>query len=634
MLFGWEKVRVSHLPTGKFGFRAVAIVLFFSLLLLLVSLSGCLSRVDLYDMATTSKIAIKNGDEYLEEGTGFCDFGAVFLFESAQITLTVENSGGAVLSISSIYFVSGERSQFFVDASSLNSRISTGSSSSFVLIFTPSTPGYKTAVIRIESSEGDSFSFSTSGYGQSTVKEPDISVKQGSDELIDGYGLYDFQGIEIGSTSASVTFTLLNDGNAQLSVNDVFLSSGDTSQFQLLVPSVPQCLKPGESMTLTITFSPTLIGNQYTEVHIVNDDPNENPYVFSVTGYGEPGPEPHINVKQESMEIPFQSGLYDIGHTLLTYSSTPAIFTIENTGKGDLHLYSISLVSGDTDLFSVTEVPVDLVKSGTDTSFAIIFSPTTVGYKSAVVSIESNDPDENPYEFTIVGYGDSQSVPDISIPQVEPGGSYDFGDKKVGEIKTEQFKIKNTGTGDLTITSIILSSGDISQFRLDLSRMSSHIPPGKETEFDVQFNPTITGNITAFISIESNDPDEKIYTFTLSGYGNQAPVADIVVTQGQTEYPDGSTCNLGVVLSRKTVTLTITNVGTDELLIQNILLMEGDPDFTLDLTFTSFSLPPGEDTDIRVTFDPIEYGDRWRNLVINSNDPDESPYNIRFEGNY
>ena len=90
--------------------------------------------------------------------------------------------------------------------------------------------------------------------------------------------------------------------------------------------------------------------------------------------------------------------------------------------------------------------------------------------------------------------------------------------------------------------------------------------------------------------------------------------------------------DFGQVSGSITRTFTIENVGTEDLEITNILLMDGDPDYTLDLVTTAFIISPSGSTTFDVTFNPQGGGIRWKNLVINNNDPDETPYNIRLEG--
>jgi hypothetical protein len=160
----------------------------------------------------------------------------------------------------------------------------------------------------------------------------------------------------------------------------------------------------------------------------------------------------------------------------------------------------------------------------------------------------------------------------------------------------------------------------------------SSVVPNNTTKFYIDFIPTQTGNISATVTIQNSDSDENPYTFTVTGYGDPAPIADINLKRGSTSYPDGATYNFGGIGGSSTRTFTVENLGTADLHINNILLMEGDLDYTLDLTGTAFTVTSGGSTTFMITFDPQGGGTRWRNLVINSNDLNESPYNIRLEG--
>jgi hypothetical protein len=182
------------------------------------------------------------------------------------------------------------------------------------------------------------------------------------------------------------------------------------------------------------------------------------------------------------------------------------------------------------------------------------------------------------------------------------------------------------------ITSVSLTAGDTSQFQIDIMSMSSNVGPGDNTKFIIFFLPTKTGNLLAEVTIDNNDPDEDPYTFSVAGLGESAPIADIKVLQGITDYPDGSIYDFGQVSGSQTRTFTIENVGTEDLEITNVLLMDGDSDYTLDLASTAFIISPGVSTTFDVTFSPQGAGIRWKNLIINNNDPDETPYNIRLEG--
>jgi len=116
---------------------------------------------------------------------------------------------------------------------------------------------------------------------------------------------------------------------------------------------------------------------------------------------------------------------------------------------------------------------------------------------------------------------------------------------------------------------------------------------------------------------------------------NSVPEPDINLKQSGNDVPIGGLGHdfsyIQIGTSSSPATFTIKNLGTDDLNITNILLTADDPDFTVDLSSTVFTIPPSGITTFYVTFTPQGYG-RYRNLVINSNDPNVSLYNLRLEG--
>lgn len=81
-------------------------------------------------------------------------------------------------------------------------------------------------------------------------------------------------------------------------------------------------------------------------------------------------------------------------------------FTIKNIGTNTINLTGTPLVNiiGSTD-FTVIAMPVTPINTSNSTTFQIRFNPSTIGIKTATVSIASNDSDENPYIFEIKGIG-------------------------------------------------------------------------------------------------------------------------------------------------------------------------------------------------------------------------------------
>jgi hypothetical protein len=112
---------------------------------------------------------------------------------------------------------------------------------------------------------------------------------------------------------------------------------------------------------------------------------------------------PEISIYQSSIAI-MNGGNHDIGGQILNLGRE-IIFTIKNTGTADLTITTpISIAGTDEDQFSMIEQPSTV--PGSDSAIFIVeFLPTTPGAKTATISISSNDSDENPYSFDILGRG-------------------------------------------------------------------------------------------------------------------------------------------------------------------------------------------------------------------------------------
>lgn len=92
-------------------------------------------------------------------------------------------------------------------------------------------------------------------------------------------------------------------------------------------------------------------------------------------------------------------GIFDLSET------STATFTVENSGSATLSLDGspiVDITGADSDQFSVTVQPPNSVTFGPgEEDFEVEFNPTSVGQKIAEITIDNDDSDENPYNFTI-----------------------------------------------------------------------------------------------------------------------------------------------------------------------------------------------------------------------------------------
>ncbi|WP_228853573.1 lamin tail domain-containing protein [Aegicerativicinus sediminis] len=86
-------------------------------------------------------------------------------------------------------------------------------------------------------------------------------------------------------------------------------------------------------------------------------------------------------------------------------SSQTKSYRIQNLGGADLTINNINITGQNSGDFAVTLNPDSVIAPGEITNFEITFSPSSIGPRTATVSISNNDSDENPYKFTVGGTG-------------------------------------------------------------------------------------------------------------------------------------------------------------------------------------------------------------------------------------
>ncbi len=138
-----------------------------------------------------------------------------------------------------------------------------------------------------------------------------------------------------------------------------------------------------------------------------------------------------MNVQGNSRTIadgdtePSSSDHTDFGTTNVTSGTVIRTFTIQNLGGGTLNLGGsspyISISGTHSSDFSVTSIPSNSIAASSSTTFQITFDPSAAGVRSATLSIENNDSDENPYNFSIQGTG--LAVPTVTTQAVSNIGS-------------------------------------------------------------------------------------------------------------------------------------------------------------------------------------------------------------------
>ncbi|WP_055436611.1 LamG-like jellyroll fold domain-containing protein [Lacinutrix algicola] len=94
----------------------------------------------------------------------------------------------------------------------------------------------------------------------------------------------------------------------------------------------------------------------------------------------------------------------DFGSAIIGNSITRT-YTINNLGTLNLNIGTLTISGTNALNFVVTSPPSLIVTPGSSTTFDVTFTPTTVGFKTANISIINNDTNENPFNFDVQGSG-------------------------------------------------------------------------------------------------------------------------------------------------------------------------------------------------------------------------------------
>lgn len=640
--------------------------------------TGLSPELDVYG----NGVSIISGDD-TPAASDSTDFGEADIQSgSVLVTYKLKNTGGATLTLSggSPYLsISGTHSAEFSVVGIPASTVAAGDSTQFIIEFNPADNGVREASVSIASDDLDEnpFTFDIQGTGTSYpevhVCSGGITIEDG-DDTPSGTDSTDFGSEDIITGLAVRTFYVHNTGSGTLNLTDVpLVQITGTNAGDFIVSQQPSgsTVTSGDSLQFQVSFDPTTTGIRTASITISNDDSDENPYSFSIQGLG-------TSTIDEEMEVlgngeiiehgdttPRSADFTDMGTAEISGIPTTSTFVIRNVGYAVLNLTGpppyVDITGTHAAEFSISSSPATSIAiDSATTTFEVTFTPVGLGTRSATISIQNDDADENPYTFAIEGAGiyDPNSRSEIevkgnmiSIPNgdITPGSAdgTDFGSVEVVGAFTvsKTYIIHNNGDDDLVLGAtpkVTLSGSHASDFTVT-SQPASPVAPGSSVSMTIEFDPSATGTREATVSIDNSDPAESPFTFSIQGAGTTEP--EIRVSGNGTTISNGDAtpsaedstafgevdANLGV----QYVTYLIHNSGSAALTLTGSPRVNLTGTHASDFTVVSQPATPisvNDSTEFIISFDPAIVGTRTATVSIQNDDPNESPYTFDIEG--
>jgi sugar lactone lactonase YvrE len=402
---------------------------------------------------------------------------------SGSQSVTLTNTGSAALTFTSIA-VTGTNASSFDFGNSCGTSLAAGASCGIHGHFTPPAIGTFTAGITITDNAGGSpQSIALSGTGANAP--PSLSASS-----------IGFGSVKVGTTSASQSVTLTNNGPAVLSIASIAVTGPGASSYGF-ANSCGTSLAVGVNCTIHGHFAPATMG-AFTAAIAITDNAANSPQTIALSGTGV---EPVVSLSATSISFP---------STKAGSTSASQSVTMTNTGNGALSIASIAVTGVDASSFGFANSCGTSLAVGANCAIHGHFAPATMGAFTAAIAITDNAAN-SPQTIALSGTG---VEPVVSLSAT----SISFPSTKVGTTSASQsVTMTNTGNGALSITSIAVTGVDASSFGF-ANNCGTSLAPGASCSIHGHFAPTVTGALTAAITI-TDSASGSPQSIALSGTG-------------------------------------------------------------------------------------------------------------------
>lgn len=299
-------------------------------------------------------------------------------------------------------------------------------------------------------------------------------------------------------TSKSLSLAVNNVGKTSVTISSAAVS---TKYFSLTAPSLPLTVAAGQSVSLTLAFTPNAAGT-FTANAAIGSDASSAITNITLNGTGISDGQLASNPASEAF------GTVTVGGT----QSQSVVLT--NIGGTNVTISSATVSGAGFQLAGLT-MPLTLTPSQS-TSFSVTFAPQATGAVSGNVTITS-DATNPTLAMTLSGTG-TTAVGQLAVTPT----TLNLGSVVVGTSGSASGKLTANGA-NVTVTA---AGSNNSVFAIGGLTLPVTIPAGESIPFSITFSPLTAGTANGTLTLASN-AQPATTSESLTGSGTPAPTHSV-----------------------------------------------------------------------------------------------------------
>jgi hypothetical protein len=194
----------------------------------------------------------------------------------------------------------------------------------------------------------------------------------------------------LGSTSAALAVKLTNSGAGVLAISNITLTGADAGDFFIAANKCGATLAVGASCTVSVTFTPSVLGKRTASLSVV-DDSCGSPHEVPISGKG--------------TEITLSPSPVAFGSVAVGVTSSPIPVVLTNSGTAAVTVSAVAITGADKGDFAIqSNGCTTIAGAGGTCTITLTFTPAATGARSASLSVTDTDPG-SPQTDSLTGTG-------------------------------------------------------------------------------------------------------------------------------------------------------------------------------------------------------------------------------------